>query len=121
MPKRQGLRLKNDGENLGGAPATPHVIAGWPGYYRADVPTPVGGDGELTLEAARELAATGAVELVDIPDSEVKVAEEQAKADIQAGREGRVAESRGVRARRDRAGAASEERVKAETAATKEA
>jgi hypothetical protein len=59
MPKRQGLRLKNDGENLGGAPATPHVIPGWPGYYRHDVATPVGGDGEITLEAAKELASDG--------------------------------------------------------------
>lgn len=121
MPKRQGLRLKNDGETLGGAPSTPHVIPGWPGYYRADIPTPVGGDGELTLEAAQELAKTGVVELVEIKDSEVPVAEEQAKADIQAGREGLVAEARSTRsARRDRAGAAAGERIRAESEATKE-
>jgi hypothetical protein len=46
--KRYGLVL-----TLEGAPGTPHTIPGLPGYFRADVPTPVGGENELSLDAAK--------------------------------------------------------------------
>lgn len=53
MAKRYGLLL-----NLGGAPNAPHTIPGWPGLFRPDVPTPVGGAGDrLTLEEAKERLA----------------------------------------------------------------
>ena len=38
---------------LGGAPNTPHVIPGFPGVYFPHEFSPVGGDGELTLEQAQ--------------------------------------------------------------------
>lgn len=54
--------------NLPGAPATPHVVydrAGVvvPGWYHPQVPTPVGGDGDLSLDAAKALAEDPAVHL----------------------------------------------------------
>lgn len=50
---RHGLLL-----NVGGAPNVPHTVAGWPGLYRPDVPTPVGGgDDVLTLEEAKQRLA----------------------------------------------------------------
>ncbi len=49
---------------LPGAPDTPHVVPGVPGFYRPGQPTPVGGDGDpVTLQRARELAADGGVPL----------------------------------------------------------
>lgn len=69
--KRYGLRL-----TLGGAPNTPHVVPGLPGYYRPDIPTPVGGDGELSLEAAREAdKGSEEVELVAMTAKEASDAE----------------------------------------------
>lgn len=61
-PKRYGLRL-----TVGGAPAVPHQIPGVPGLYRPDKPTPVGADGELPLDRARELAADPSVHLELVP------------------------------------------------------
>ena len=70
--KRYGLRL-----TLGGAPNTPHLVPGLPGYFRPDVPTPVGGDGELTLEAAREVSKSNSpVELVELKPKEADEAKE---------------------------------------------
>ena len=83
MAKRQGLRL-----NLPGAPLTAHTVPGVPGFYRSDVPTPVGGDGELSLDAAKELDKDAGVplELVDVKN--VKEAEKQVADDLQAARDG---------------------------------
>jgi hypothetical protein len=51
--RTKGLRL-----TLGGAPNTPHRITGFPGLYRANSPTPVGGDGDvLSVEDAKRLIA----------------------------------------------------------------
>lgn len=50
--KSYGLRLVLPGaaENTG------YTLAGLPGIYRTDEPTPVGGEGEPTLEQARAAA-----------------------------------------------------------------
>jgi len=76
---RKGLIL-----TLGGAPNTPHFFpqSGLPGFYRPDAPTPVGADGEVELDHAKE-AHDGPlpVKLVDIPASEVAPAEKRAKRD----------------------------------------
>lgn len=93
--KRQGLRL-----TLPGAPDTPHTVPGVPGLFHPSQPTPVGGVGELTIEAAKELAADEGcpLELVDIPEAEVPAAEEQAekaKADSRKGQ--RAAQALGAR------------------------
>jgi hypothetical protein len=66
--KPMGLRL-----TLGGAPDTPHTVAGLPGLYRPGAPTPVGGPGEATLEQAQAAhdAAGVPVELVEIPSGDL--------------------------------------------------
>lgn len=94
--KNPALRL-----TLPGAPRTPHHMPGLAGLYRPDVPTPVGGDGELPLDAAVRASMNPAlhVELVDCKNPDR--AREQNRADVQAAREGIAA------ARRDQA-----ERVK---------
>ncbi len=84
---RKGLVL-----NLPHAPLTPHFIPGVPGFYRPDVPHPVGGDGELDLETAKNLdAGPQHLKLVDIPKAQVKEAEELRAKDIQEARQGHVA------------------------------
>jgi len=55
--------------SLGGAPATPHRVDDVEGLFVPGVPTPVGGDGEVGLDAARALDADPSV-----PLSLVKVA-----------------------------------------------
>lgn len=89
--KRQGLRL-----NLPGAPNTPHNVPGVPGYFYPDAPTPVGGEGELPLEAAKEYDKARGVplELVDIKASEVEAAEELAAETVQEGRKGLIVAQR---------------------------
>jgi hypothetical protein len=79
----QGLRL-----TLGGAPATPHVVAGAPGLYRPDVATPVGDDGELSLEDAKRFADDPALplELVEITDEEAASARATLAGDLEAAR-----------------------------------
>lgn len=69
----KGLRL-----TLGGAPATPHFIDGVPGLYCPHRATPVGGDGELTLQEAECLHGdpTIPLELIDIPAGELDAARE---------------------------------------------
>lgn len=68
---------------LPGAPATPHIVydaAGIlvPGYFHRDVPTPVGGDGDLGLATARELADDPSTHLalVDLKAAECAAARE---------------------------------------------
>lgn len=71
---RYGLVL-----DLPGAPETPHVIPGVAGYYRPNIPTPVGGDGELTLDAAKELdKGSEHLRLVEIAPKDVEAAEKVA-------------------------------------------
>lgn len=80
-PKRQGIRLK-----LGGAPPTPHTLAGVPGQVRPDLPSPVGqpGDAIPDLAQAQKIVQErkDVLELVEIAASDVTRAEEQAKQDI---------------------------------------
>lgn len=81
MPK--GLRL-----TLGGAPASPHFVAGVPGLYRPDIPTPVGHEGEMSIEEAEGYANDPAIPLELIEFRGLKEAQEQAQADIDAARSG---------------------------------
>jgi hypothetical protein len=73
---------------LPGAPMTPHHMPGLAGLYRPDVPTPVGGAGELPLEAAVRASMNPSlhVELVDCKNPER--AREQNAADRTAARDG---------------------------------
>ena len=88
--KRFGLRL-----TLPGAPRTPHVVAGIPGHYRPDIPTPVGGKGEVDLGLARKVAAsTAPVELIEISDGELVECEELAGRTEKEARAGCVATRR---------------------------
>jgi hypothetical protein len=91
VSKRQGLRL-----SLPGAPNTPHTVPGVPGYYYPDAPTPVGGPGELPLDAAKHLDRERGcpLELVDIKPSEVEAAEELAAETVVEGRKGIVVAKR---------------------------
>lgn len=86
--KRQGLRL-----TLPGAPNTPHVVPGVPGYYYPETPTPVGKTGELPLEAAKELDRDKGthLELVEIPSGDVEAAEQLAVETVAEGRKGLIA------------------------------
>lgn len=80
--KRYGLCL-----TLGGAPNTPHTVPGLPGYFRPDIPTPVGGDGQMSLEDAKAAAAScDVLELVEVED--VAKAEQVAADDLEQGRSG---------------------------------
>lgn len=83
----KGLRL-----TLEGAPLTPHMVAGVPGYYNPHRATPVGGDGELDLEYAKKLADDPAVplELVDIKADDVDGVRKLAKSDLTEARSGAV-------------------------------
>jgi hypothetical protein len=61
-----GLRL-----TLGGAPTELHTVAGLSGFYRPDRPTPVGGEGEPTVEEAQAAVKAGAhLEIVELQDDE---------------------------------------------------
>lgn len=88
--KAKGLLL-----TLGGAPNTPHVIEGLPGYYSQSVPHLVGDD--LSLEAAKQAVKDhpDLLKLVDVSAEAATKAEE--------GHAAFVAEGRGalVEARRD--------------------
>lgn len=80
--KRYGLRL-----TLGGAPNTPHLVPGLPGYFRPDIPNPVGGDGQISVEDAKAAAEISDVlELVELED--VAKAEQVAAEDFEQGRSG---------------------------------
>lgn len=98
--KRQGIRLI-----VGGAPSTPHTIPGLRGYFRPDVPTPVGQPGDVIedLDEAKKAVEDhkDAIELVDIPAGEVADAEAQVEADLDAGAKGLVAARKDGRASDD--------------------
>lgn len=88
--RARGLRL-----TLGGAPLSPQVVAGVPGLFRPDIPTPVGtADSPLTLEEAERLSEDPSVplELVDIEDEQA--ARDQQAADLEAARSGIAAAAR---------------------------
>jgi hypothetical protein len=77
--------------NMPGAPETPHVIVGIRGIYRPDSPTPIGGEGEVTLEEAQAAIEAGApLELVNIPKKDLDQVREQFAADLAAARTGAV-------------------------------
>jgi hypothetical protein len=83
--KSKGLRL-----NVGGAPDVAHTIPGVPGTFRPNIPTPVGGPGEIDEALARRLHDDKAVplELVDIPKAKVDEARETASQDLLEARQG---------------------------------
>lgn len=86
MAKRYGLRLV-----FPGAPPTNHVVPGVPGYFNTETPTPVGDEGEIPLDEAKQFAKDkgDVLELVEIKD--VKAAEEHAATSLIEGRTGIVA------------------------------
>lgn len=108
--KPQGLLLI-----LGGAPTTPHVLEGLPGYYCPDVPHPVGDDCDLSLQEGKTAVKErpDVLKLVDIAD--LKDAQEVHAAAIAAGRNERRA------ARKDGRAADDPSRTKDEHDAVKEA
>lgn len=68
MSKHQGLLL-----TIGGAPNTPHVVEGLPGFYFPAVAHPVGDDCDLSLADAKEAAkAPSAVKLVEIKPADLE-------------------------------------------------
>ena len=80
----QGLVL-----SLKGAPETPHTIVGLRGQYRPDRPTPIGGEGEVTLAEAKAAIDSGApLKLVDIPKTKVDDFRELAAAELHEARAG---------------------------------
>lgn len=86
MPKQnQGLRLK-----VGGAPLTPHIVPGLPGFYYPHKATPVGGPGEATVDQAKEAAKgrSASVELVDMSQKETDDAREALAEVSEAARKG---------------------------------
>jgi hypothetical protein len=100
---------------LGGAPLEWHTI-GSDAYVHPEIPSPVGGEGECSLERARELSkqAGAPVELVSVT---AKQAEDGRKARTEA-RSAGVAAAREARKKGKKATAEEAERVKneAETA-----
>jgi hypothetical protein len=83
MAKEQGLRL-----TVGGAPNTPHIVPGLPGFYYPDKPTPVGGDGEASVEQAEKAAEGSTVEIVHITPKEAGDAREALTEVQEAARKG---------------------------------
>jgi hypothetical protein len=82
----QGLIL-----TLGGAPATPHTVAGLRGQYRPDRPTPIGGEGELSIAEAQAAIDAGAhLEIVTISRTDIDDVRDAAAADIADARRGVV-------------------------------
>lgn len=79
--KRKGLLL-----TLGGAPNTPHVIEGLPGYFSPTVPHLVGDD--LSLDAAKQAVKDhpDLLKLVEVSAGDVTGAEEAHAAFIAEGR-----------------------------------
>lgn len=81
-----GLRL-----SVGGAPLEAHAVEGVAGaLFRPDIPTPVGGEGQIPLERARELADDPSIplELVEIGAEYVEHAAALAAAALRKAREG---------------------------------
>ena len=81
--KNYGLRL-----TVAGAPNTPHTVGQVPGLFRPDIPTPVGGPGELDLKFARELDADKSIPLELVEVKAVDKARKQAGDDLQQARGG---------------------------------
>ena len=83
--KVKGLRL-----TVGGAPLTPHIVPGLPGFYYPHKATPVGGPGEATLEQAQEAAKgrSASVELVEMSQKEADDAREALAEVSEAARKG---------------------------------
>lgn len=81
--KNPALRL-----TLPGAPLTPHHVPGVAGLYRSDIPTPVGGDGELPLEAAVRASINPSLHLELVECKDPERAREINRADTKAAREG---------------------------------
>lgn len=98
--KRQGIQLI-----LGGAPNTPHTLAGLRGYFRPDIPTPVGEPGDVIedLDEAKKAVAErkDAIKLVEIPAGDVAAAEAQIASDLKEGAEGLAAARQDGRASDD--------------------
>lgn len=71
---------------LGGAPTSAHTVTGYPGTYRPDRPTPIGGPGEPTLAQAQAADADPGVplELIEIPANQVQALRLAAEADRRA-------------------------------------
>lgn len=68
----------------------PYELVAVPGFYRPDIPTPVGGQGQCDLETAKELDADPncPLKLVEIEPEELEAAEQTARdthAQVQAG------------------------------------
>lgn len=84
-----------------GAPNTPHVIEGLPGYYSPAVPHPVGDD--LSLEAAKAAVKQhpDLLKLVDIPAGKVEEAAAHHRGLVSAGRNELVQARRDGRAQDD--------------------
>lgn len=101
--KRYGLRLKG----VNGEPPTPHTIPPLPGFYSTAYATPVGGDGELSLEDARRAlkpAPDGdglgdVLELVTLKAGEVDEAKDAQAEALAAARGGIAAAARDARER----------------------
>jgi hypothetical protein len=85
MAEAYGLRL-----TLGGAPDEPHAVEGVPGLFRPSVPTPVGGEGELSLEEAQKADANPSVplELVKIAEADLAKVREAFGSALEAARGG---------------------------------
>lgn len=86
--QRYGLVL-----DLDGAPSTPHNVPGFQGYFRPDIPTPVGEEGQIPLNDAKKASGDEGVplKLVELKATEVSDLEKQAAADVKAGRKGLIA------------------------------
>ena len=75
--------------SLKGAPGTPHTIVGLRGLYRPDTPTPIGGEGEVTVAEAKAAIEAGApLELVSIPKGKLDAVRAEVEADLHEARLG---------------------------------
>ncbi len=83
MSKHQGLLL-----TIGGAPNTPHVLEGLPGYYFPAVPHPVGDGCDLSVEDAQAAAKSrpSALKLVEIKPGDLESARQIHADALAAGR-----------------------------------
>lgn len=77
--------------NLKGAPETPHTVVGLRGQYRPTQPTPIGGEGEVTLDEAKAAIEAGApVDLVNIAKTKLDDLRKAAAEDLALARMGAV-------------------------------
>lgn len=109
---KQGAQVPALKLTLGHAPCEWHVIAGV-GYVHPEIPSPVGGEGEPSLEKAHALAESPTrVELVEITEAEA----EKARALRDQARGRTVAAARDIQ-KRGRAHRGEIEKAKTEVAA----